>query len=62
VRYGKKFFATLTLDGGGGGRKNKKKCYCFKKVTLKILKIFRKINRGGAGIFSKIVKKTKKFH
>ena len=52
----KKFFATLTLDRGG--RKNKKKCYkmlnvCFKKVTLKILKIFRKINRGGGWYFFK---------
>jgi len=57
----KKIFCDANL-GWGGGRKNKKKCYCFKKVTLKILKIFRKINRGEARIFSKIVKKTKKFH
>jgi hypothetical protein len=41
----KKIFCDTNL-GGGGVEKTKKKCYCFKKATLKILKIFRKINRG----------------
>jgi len=53
----KKIFCDTNL--GWGSRKNKKKCYCFKKVTLKILKIFRKINRGGLVFFQKLLKKRK---